>query len=164
MVDMSDWTAYVRSQPIEICTCGHPIGEHGRVSCRVDRSNCNCMRFRSLFVVRDAKSFYRSHTSTGVGHALIQGLVNCRAPLESIELSERDLGKQPECYRCGMPTRLLMPVLMTVHGSRPALDVSKGKMTRLWCESCCRFEDIIYTPVVAEVIESAWHRRRANRF
>ena len=162
MVDMSDWVTYVNEQTIEICSCGHPIGEHGTPRCRVDRSNCNCIKFHSLFVVRDAESFYRPHTSTGVGHALIQGLVNCGAPLEWIELSERDLGKQPECYRCGRCTHALMPILMDRHSSRAVTEVSKGRMTRLWCNKCCDREGIEFFPEVAIIINSALERRQTR--
>ena len=148
--------------PSFICTCGHPSGNHYGGGCQVNRSFCNCRKLHPLFKVADDKSFYKPHTSIGLGHALIHGVLDHEDGPESIELSDYDIGKSPECYRCRKVTRLLMPVLMNVHSVRPVTDVSKGKMTRLWCESCCNLEDVEYFPVVAEVMESAWQRRRRS--
>jgi hypothetical protein len=144
---------------VHICACGHPAGSHTDRACLVNRSFCNCRKFHSLFKVEDERSFLKPHTSIGMGHALIQGVLSHLEGIESIHLSDVGLGKSPECYRCRKVTRLLMPVLMNVHSVRPVTDVSKGKMTRLWCESCCNLEDVEYFPVVAEVMESAWQRR-----
>jgi hypothetical protein len=146
-----------------ICTCGHPSGKHFGGKCKANRSFCNCRKVHPLFAVANDKSFYKTHTSIGLGHALIHGVLDHEDGPESIELSDYDIGKNPECYRCGFFTRLLMPVLMRVNSSWPAPDVSKGKMTRLWCESCFRREDVVYSPVVADIIEAAWHRRRGRR-
>ncbi len=147
---------------VHICACGHPAGSHTDRACLVNRSVCNCRKFHSLFKVEDERSFLKPHTSIGMGHALIQGVLSHLEGIESIHLSDVGLGKSPECYRCRKVTRLLMPVLMNVHSVRPVTDVSKGKMTRLWCESCCNLEDVEYFPVVAEVMESAWQRRRRS--
>ena len=147
---------------VHICACGHPAGSHTDRACLVNRSFCNCRKFHSLFKVEDERSFLKPHTSIGMGHALIQGVLSHLEGIESIHLSDVGLGKSPECYRCRKVTRLLMPVLMNVHSVRPVTDVSKGKMTRLWCESCCNLEDVEYFPVVAEVMESAWQRRRRS--
>jgi len=143
---------------IEICACGHPSGEHAWEGCRVDRSNCNCKKIRGLFVVKNAASFYQPHVSTGVGHALIQGLMKCDESVESIQLCGRDLGKLPECYRCRRFTSSLTPVLVNRHSMKAVSEVSQGRMTRLWCDRCCELEEIDFFPHVAIVIRLAWER------
>ena len=162
-MDMSDWAAEMRSRPIQICTCGHPSREHEARGCRFDKSNCNCIKFHSLFLVKNTECFYKTHMSTGIGHALIQALLNCKHDIESIELSDRDYGKQPECYRCGRFVSSLMPMLMDRHSSRAVTDVSKGRMTRLWCKDCCDREGIEFFPHVAIMISNAWQRREIGR-
>ena len=162
-MDMSDWAAETRNRPIQICTCGHPGREHEKRGCRVDRSNCNCTKIHSLFVVRNTESFYKPHISTGIGHALIQALLSSNDDVESVELSDRDLGKQPECHRCGRFTSSLMPILMDRYGSRAVTEVSMGRMTRLWCPDCCEREGIEFYPGVAVIIKLAWDRRQSRK-
>jgi hypothetical protein len=154
---------YTHVQRFEICSCGHPYSEHGWGDCRLERSNCNCRKFRSFLSVQNKASFLRPHISTGIGHALIQALIHCEDDVETIDLSDRDLGVRPECYRCSSYTNRLMPILMDRHSSRAVKEVSKGKMTRMWCDSCCNREDIEFFPGVAIVIGMAWDRRRIRK-
>jgi len=147
---------------LEICTCGHPIVEHFGGICRVNNSNCNCRLGRPIFVVVNPESFYKPHTSVGLGHALIQGVLHHQGGLEGIELSTSDIGRNPECYRCRRYTVQLMPILVNRHSVQAVSDVSKGKMTRLWCNSCCELEGMEFIPYVHYAIEAALRRRIAR--
>ena len=163
MMDSPIKIPYIHVPRFEICSCGHPYSEHGSGVCRLERSNCNCRKFHSLFTVQNRASFYQPHVSTGTGHALIQALLNCDDDMTSINLSDRGLGVRPECYRCGSFTNHLMPILMDRHSSRAVNEVSKGRMTRMWCIACCDREGIVFFPGVAIVIGEAWHRRRLRK-
>ncbi len=149
-----------RTSPGEICPCGHPLSGHRGGYCQVSVLTCHCLHGQPLFVVTNADSFRLPHTSVGIGHALIQGVLNHTHGLEGISLSSGYLGRDPECYRCRRRTSALMPVLVNTHSIKAVTDVAKGKMTRLWCFDCCDLEGVTFVPYVAFAIE---HARRARR-
>lgn len=143
----------------EICPCGHPIHEHGIQRCMVGNNTCNCRHARPLFAVTNYTSFLGPHYSAGIGHALMQGVLTHPEGLDGISLSSRDLGKNPECYRCMLPTTVLMPILVNRNSVKAVTDLSRARMTRLWCEGCCELEEIEFIPYVAYAINLAWNRR-----
>jgi hypothetical protein len=145
---------------VEICSCGHPLRNHTMSTCEGSRGTCQCRKLHPLLVVKNAESFRKAHTSVGVGHALIQGLLDYPGGLDQIGLSKRDLGRNPECYRCGVSTPNLMPILVNRHSTMAVHEVSRGRMTRLWCDKCCEREDIEFLPHLANVIKFGLIRRR----
>jgi hypothetical protein len=145
---------------VEICCCGHALKSHTLSACEGSRGTCRCMKIHPLLAVENASSFSNPHSSVGVGHALIQGILSHPAGAAEIQLSKRDLGKRPECYRCGRLTHALMPVLVNRHSVKAVSDVSRGRMTRLWCSECCELEEVPYSPILSEVIRAALNRSR----
>jgi hypothetical protein len=151
-----------RTNFVEICSCGHALRAHTLSTCEGSQGTCHCKKIHRLFVVESANSFCKPHTSVGIGHALIQGVLGHPEESGVIDLSHKDLGRNPECYRCRRPTTNLMPLLVNRHSLNAVKDVSKGRMTRLWCDICCELEEISFLPHVANVIDRGWknvHKR-----
>ena len=151
-----------RTNVVEICSCGHALRAHTLNTCEGSQGTCHCRKLHRLLVVESAASFSKPHSSVGIGHALIQGVLGHPEGSEAIHLSPRDLGRNPECYRCRRLTTNLMPILVNRHSLNAVKDVSKGRMTRLWCDICCELEEIPFLPYVADVIDRGWksvHKR-----
>lgn len=145
---------------IDICTCGHTPKSHTPGTCEGSLGTCNCNKIYPFLRVTNAQSFCRPHVSTGEGHALIQGVINHPEGFSGIDLSHSSLGKNPECYRCRKYTSKLMPVLVNRHSMKAVKEVSRGRMTRLWCQGCCELEEVEFVADVAVVIQEAIRRRK----
>ena len=139
----------------DVCVCGHPTRSHDYISCEGSSGTCRCKKIWPLFRVTNPRSFLRPHSGIGEKHALVQGVINHLDGLDGIFMANSALGKNPACYRCGRFTSDLMPILVNRHSMNAVQEVSKGKMSRLWCFGCCDLEAVEFSPHVAIAIESA---------
>jgi len=140
----------------DICVCGHPTRGHDYISCEGSSGTCRCKKIWPLFRVTSPQSFLRPHTGIGENHALIQGVINHAEGLDGIFMANSELGRNPACYRCGISTKRLMPILVNRHSMKAVKEVAMGRMTRLWCDRCCELEEVAFVTDVAWAIFSAF--------
>lgn len=133
--------------PSLICACGHPSWVHDNRICN-PILNCRCKYMRPLLEVDLPTNFFNRHEDSLRGHALIKGVVDQWSEGREVHLANADLGKNPSCHKCGVPTPHLMPVLVNRNSRHRVKEVSKGIMTRLWCRKCVESDEGLYDSTI----------------